>query len=64
MDDVFLVIFRKSHSQAMYCWFSGVLLRSHIGLAPEERHIAVIVRNGPRDVLRRCEDGGLDKFAV
>ena len=36
LDDVFLVIFRKSHSQAMYCWFSGVLLRSHIGLAPEE----------------------------
>ena len=32
----FLVISRKSHSQAMYCWFSGVLLRSHIGLAPEE----------------------------
>ena len=42
----------------MYCWFSGVLLRSHIGLAPEERHIAVIVRKGRRDVLRRCEDVG------
>ena len=54
----FLVIFRKSHSQAMYCWFSGVLLRSHIVLVPEERYIVVIVRKGRRDVLRRCEDVG------